>query len=520
MPKLAAVRLLAAVVLLSALTSTIFAAGLASPAVASPVGWSSGTLIDPHPGVLLSISCPTATFCAAVDLYGNVFTYDGSSWSSPDRIDPGEHLASVSCPAANFCAAVDGGGNVLTYNGTSWSSPDGVAAAGSLESVSCPTNSFCVAVEYGGNVFTYDGSSWSSPDSVDPGKSPSSVSCPTASFCAAVDASGNAFTYDGTSWSSPDSIDPNGSEMSSVSCPTASFCAAVDGNGNVLTYNGTSWSLPKSIDPRNGGLSSVSCATASFCVAVDSDGDSLTYNGTSWSPPVSVGNSMESLNSVSCVTPSFCVAVAISEAFTYFVPVTSMTVLTLSATKVTYGDEQVEQLSVTVSPQSSGSMPTGTVTVNESTMTLCTIELSSGKGSCKLSAKKLNAGTYKVLATYGGSTNFYGSASAKRTFMIATAISKATLQLSAPKVTYGDEQVEHLSVAVSPQYPGTTPTGTVTVKASTGTLCVIKLSSGEGSCRLTPKKLKVRTYQIFATYGGSTNFKDSTSARGTLTVAT
>ena len=53
MPKLAAVRLFAAVVLLSAVTSTIFAAGLASPAAASPAGWSSGTLIDPHPGDLL-----------------------------------------------------------------------------------------------------------------------------------------------------------------------------------------------------------------------------------------------------------------------------------------------------------------------------------------------------------------------------------------------------------------------------------------------------------------------------------
>ena len=193
-----------------------------------------------------------------MDLNGSVFTYDGSSWSSPDKIDPGEHLTSVSCPAASFCAAVDGGGNVLTYNGTSWSSPDSIDRGGSLESVSCPTASFCVAVDRRQR-----------PDlrrqlvvvarQRRPGEGLTSVSCPTASFCAAVDASGNAFTYDGTSWSSPDSIDPNGNELTSVSCPTASFCAAVDGNGNVLTYNGTSWSLPKSIDPRNGRLSSVSC---------------------------------------------------------------------------------------------------------------------------------------------------------------------------------------------------------------------------------------------------------------------
>ena len=58
MPKLAAVRLFAAVVLLSAVTSTIFAAGLASPAAASPAGWSSGLLIDPSHGDPTSTTGP------------------------------------------------------------------------------------------------------------------------------------------------------------------------------------------------------------------------------------------------------------------------------------------------------------------------------------------------------------------------------------------------------------------------------------------------------------------------------
>ena len=35
---------------------------------------------------------------------------------------------SVSCPTASFCAAVDGSGNALTYNGSSWSSPDSIDA--------------------------------------------------------------------------------------------------------------------------------------------------------------------------------------------------------------------------------------------------------------------------------------------------------------------------------------------------------------------------------------------------------
>jgi hypothetical protein len=193
------------------------------------------------------------------------------------------------------------------------------------------------------------------------------------------------------------------------------------------------------------------------------------------------------------------------------------TSLVASPNPVTYGHEQVEYLSVTVSPQFPGSMPTGTVTVKASTGTLCVITLSSGKGSCRLSPNKLKARTYSLVATYGGSTNFKGSTSVK-TLTVAEATTKTALKLSATKVTYGHEQTERLAVTVSSQFPGSMPTGTVTVKASTGTLCVITLSSGKGSCRLSPNKLKARTYSFVATYGGSTNFKGSTSVK-TLTVA-
>ena len=110
-------------------------------------------------------------------------------------------------------------------------------------------------------------------------------------------------------------------------------------------------------------------------------------------------------------------------------------------------------------------------------------------------------------------------ASPAQTFTVGRATSKTTLKLSAAKVTYGDEQVEHLSVTVTPQYPGTTPTGKVTIKASTTSLCVVKLKSGKVSCTLSAKRLKTGTYHLVASYGGSTNFKGSTSAKETLTVA-
>ena len=37
--------------------------------------------------------------------------------------NPTSYLSSVSCPSASFCVAVDAGGNALTFNGSSWSAP-------------------------------------------------------------------------------------------------------------------------------------------------------------------------------------------------------------------------------------------------------------------------------------------------------------------------------------------------------------------------------------------------------------
>ncbi len=197
-------------------------------------------------------------------------------------------------------------------------------------------------------------------------------------------------------------------------------------------------------------------------------------------------------------------------------PATTTTTLNVR-TPLTYGDEGSATFHVTVTAP--GLTPTGTVAIKNGPTALCTITLSSGKGSCTLSATKLAVGTYGLVAAYGGSTDFHGSASVKETLTVSKATTKTAVKLSATKVTYGHEQVLHLSVDVSPQFPGTMPTGTVTVKESTTTLCTIKLSSSKGSCTLLAKKLKAGTYQLVATYGGSANFKGSTSAKETLTVA-
>jgi Bacterial Ig-like domain (group 3) len=97
---------------------------------------------------------------------------------------------------------------------------------------------------------------------------------------------------------------------------------------------------------------------------------------------------------------------------------TTRTRLALSASSVTFGQERTERLSVAVAPQFGGT-PAGTVRLKTGARTVCTIVLRSGKGSCTLSPKELEPGTYRLTATYPGKGGFTGSVSARRTLKVA-----------------------------------------------------------------------------------------------------
>ncbi len=225
-------------------------------------------------------------------------TYNGTSWSSPSTVDAGQDLADISCPTASFCAEVDLHGNAIAGG-----VPTAIDPGNSLAAVSCSSSSFCAAADSDGNVFTYSSGSWSGADPISSGNYFDGVSCTSTSFCAAVDDVGNAFTYNGASWSGPDAIDIYG--LARVSCTSASFCVAVDIRGNALIYNGASWSSPVAADGTFRYFTSVSCTSPTFCMAVDAYGNASIYNGTTWSAPVYVDDN--TLVAVSCKSASFCV---------------------------------------------------------------------------------------------------------------------------------------------------------------------------------------------------------------------
>src|SRR5439155_23563732 len=102
----------------------------------------------------------------------------------------------------------------------------------------------------------------------------------------------------------------------------------------------------------------------------------------------------------------------------------------------------------------------------------------------------------------------------------ASPATRTSLPLSAARIRFGHEQTEKLSVRVTPARGGT-PTGKVTITAGSVRLCIITLrggSGGKGSCKLAASRLRPGTHHLRASYGGSTIYRGSSSARHKLTV--
>jgi hypothetical protein len=258
-----------------------------------------------------SISCTSSSFCVAVDNVGNALIYDSSTWST-NNIDSTTPINTVSCASSIFCVAVDNTGDALIFNGTNWSSGN-IAGGSVLFGISCVSSSFCVATTNGGEVYIYNGSTWTGPNDIDSGQSLNSVSCTSTIFCMAVDNAANAWTYNGTSWAWQDTGESDSDAFESVSCSSSSFCTAVDFDGNALTFNGTSWS---STDADGSAiLTAVSCTSSTNCAAGDDAGDYLSYNGTNWSSDSLNINS--NINAVSCTSAPFCAVVDQQGALAY-----------------------------------------------------------------------------------------------------------------------------------------------------------------------------------------------------------
>jgi hypothetical protein len=294
---------------------------------------------------LTGVSCPSVSFCIAVDDLGNVLTATAptggqNAWTVAS-IDGTTGFSGVSCPSPVLCVASDSQGDVITSNDPAggagaWTAAN-VDPGHDLTGVSCPSASLCAAVDTQGNVVTSTApasgaGAWTAA-SIDPGQDLTGVSCPSASLCVAVDNAGRIITATNptagtTAWTSSQIAGtPAGSGPPSfvgVSCPSVSLCVAAGVQlpssalgfravvSNDPTGGATSWTSSPSSPPDQLPSAGVACASASSCVVGSAGGLITSSNPTGTQPVwsrVQLDPTVGSVTALTCPSAVLCVAV-------------------------------------------------------------------------------------------------------------------------------------------------------------------------------------------------------------------
>lgn len=342
------------------------AAALASAAPAANGGWSVQSIPVPQAKISLfnSVSCATATNCAAVGSFRRqhenakvlIETSKNGVWSDSHAPQPGNGgpavLRSVSCPVTGFCmtvghvSGVSGGASPVSevWNGKTWRMGGAVGAGGSsvLNAVSCVSATFCIAVgtssqqtTVGGvrTVITHPlierwgGGGWSViPAAPLTARGQlSSVSCSSPDFCIALGTArlnGSNTTPVAVRWTGTGfrlitalGLAPN---QKNISCASVAWCmtAGTSAHGAHMAvsqrWNGHSWKTFALGQP--GVLYGVSCTSNRACTAVGSSGRgsfAATWNGVSWgltALPSGARWTGSAMTSVDCTPAGRCAA--------------------------------------------------------------------------------------------------------------------------------------------------------------------------------------------------------------------
>ncbi|MEM9557851.1 MAG: Ig-like domain repeat protein [Acidobacteriota bacterium] len=189
-------------------------------------------------------------------------------------------------------------------------------------------------------------------------------------------------------------------------------------------------------------------------------------------------------------TETHTVLVPTATSFEFFLPIASVV-----GEPVTVG--------VAVDPLNVGGVGpvTGTVTIDDGAGASCLGVLAGGAASCQLTPTV--AGTRQWTATFPGSSGFAASTqTASRTISPAATVTSIVADDPDPSLLLDPFEVQ---VAVAVAAPGAgTATGDVHVEDGAGASCVAALSSGVGSCLLTPTMVGQR--DLTAVYPGDGNF--------------
>jgi hypothetical protein len=288
-------------------------------AVPGPLRWTSPKQIDPG-WQLFSMSCPSASFCLAIDFENQYLTFNGVDWTAPAPTGLTGYPGLVSCSSPTFCLAlfrqVDGlsGPSEIYRNGV-WSTGPPLTLATYYDhpaDLSCASPSFCVAVGGGGDdqgyEWMYDGTNWSAVAHLSSSEELSSVSCVSAQFCLVAGQGPEVERYDGQTWTETTiGVNTYFSNASSfASCTSTTFCLVTSGQASQA-YNGSSWGSPLSYDKTSNFISvRLACAGVSSCAGLSADGAVGFDTASGWTDFANLGLPGRG-EAIQCGSPSLCI---------------------------------------------------------------------------------------------------------------------------------------------------------------------------------------------------------------------
>ncbi|MGW5241002.1 hypothetical protein ACWEOW_18880 [Monashia sp. NPDC004114] len=332
---------------------------LASAAAAVAPVWSAPVTAIPDRGQPSDVSCPTTTWCMAVDRGGRAMTFNGSTWGAATLVFPrvdsrNDDIRAVSCPTTSFCLAVAAhsygvyrsgvwtvvasplapfhavdcfsatrcavvGGDYYSprkigyWNGSTIVGVVTAPWASRVDAVSCPSATTChgigVASDGGAIALRSSGSGWVATflNKVS-FSSTFDISCTSTTFCLATSGSSyRTWRWNGSTWRyAGDAQSGMLLDVETLSCTSPTSCQAA-GDMRVGRWNGSAWSI-RAITSLYGAEYSLDCPSASTCLIVDDRGRFMRGGGSTWTPAVGFDPTSGWVVDLSCPTDTFCMA--------------------------------------------------------------------------------------------------------------------------------------------------------------------------------------------------------------------
>lgn len=213
-------------------------------------------------GAMKDVSCPAASFCAAVDDSGNVHVatseagvMEAAGWAATN-VNEEAALVGIACSSTTSCVAIDGSDEVLNLSvgssGEASATKRLVDGAGALTAVDC-VSATCVVGDEQGGIFasTNAGADWTMR--FGGGAGVTSLSCASASLCAAVTTVGDTTSFNPATTTPPLLTTTSSLPAGAVGTP---YEAQAQASGGEPPYEWSASGLPPglSIDPATGEI--------------------------------------------------------------------------------------------------------------------------------------------------------------------------------------------------------------------------------------------------------------------------